>query len=260
LVAKLRARLWRIEALTPSLRQEMWQLFERFYSDVRRAQFEEDLDGKHDVILLFDRRDDSLQGFSTLMRYQVEVEGKRYAIVFSGDTIVAPKYWGQSALQVAFYRYVVATKVEFPKLPVYWFLITKGYRTYLLLSRNFLEYWPRHDKPTPPRMKALLAKLASDRFGSAWRPELGLLQFDEPHGRLKEEVAPLTDLDLAHADIRFFAEKNPQHARGDELCCLGRIDAKFALAYAAKQLRRTVAKVSRRRRKAWHPRARSSES
>jgi hypothetical protein len=260
MAAKLRARLWRTSLLTPVVRQEMWQLFERFYTDVRRRQFEADLDGKDDVILLTDREDDSLQGFSTLMRYQTEVEGKRYAIVFSGDTIVAPQYWGQTALQIAFYRYVVATKVEFPKLPVYWFLITKGYRTYLLLSRNFLEYWPRHDRLTPRRMTALLDKLAHDRFGKAWRPELGLLKFDEPHGRLKEEVAPVSDGLLHQPDIRFFLERNPHHGRGDEFCCLGKIDAKFALAYAAKRLRRTVSKLGRRRRKPWHPRARSSES
>jgi hypothetical protein len=244
--AKLRARLWRQAALSSHQRDQMWALFARFYSDVSRPQFDADLAGKHDVILLNDRKDRSLQGFSTLMRYQVEVQGHRYAIVFSGDTIVAPEYWGQSALQLAFYRYVVATKVEFPRLPVYWFLITKGYRTYLLLSRNFLEYWPRHDQPTPPDRQALLDHVARERFGAAWKPELGLLQFDTPHGRLKDEVAPISDTHLQEPDIRFFATQNPRHAHGEELCCLGRIDARFALAYAAKRFKRALAPSPRR--------------
>jgi hypothetical protein len=247
----LRATLWRQPRLSAAQRTEMWGLFSRFYADVDPATFERDLAGKHDVILLRDRRDQSLQGFSTLMRYQVEAGGRRYAIVFSGDTIVAPEYWGQTALQVAFYRYVVATKIEFPTLPVYWFLITKGYRTYLLLSRNFLEYWPRHDRPTPAPMLALLEKLARDRFGDAFDSERGILVFDSPHGRLKGEVAPVTPELLEHADIRFFADKNPNHARGDELCCLGRIDARFALAYAAKRLGRMLPLFDRRRRKPW---------
>ncbi|MBI5507241.1 MAG: hypothetical protein HY903_00685 [Deltaproteobacteria bacterium] len=244
---KLGARIVPRAGLSASERLEMWRLFCRFYDDVTRAQFDLDLDAKDDVILLLSG-DGVLQGFSTLARYSLAACGRRYQIVFSGDTIVDPRYWGQTALQLAFYRYVLATKLRCPWRPLYWFLITKGYRTYLLLSRNFLEYWPRHDRPTPPEVGALLAAVAGGRFPAAWRPALGILRFAAARGRLKESVAPITPELLRHADIRFFVAKNPGHAAGDELCCLGRIDLRFALAYAAKQLGRLATRLWRRRR------------
>src|SRR4029079_15523392 len=104
---------------------------------------------KEHVIVLRDSGDGSLKGYSTLYVFDASVDGRRVKAVFSGDTIVDDMYWGQSTLQRAFFRYVLALKVRNPTVPLYWFLISKGFRTYLLLSRNFPEYWPRHEASTP---------------------------------------------------------------------------------------------------------------
>lgn len=235
---KLVARVVRARDLTPADRDAMWRLFDSHYAEVTRSTFEGDLSEKSHVIVARDAGDGSLQGFSTLTRYRRVVDGRPILAIFSGDTIVASPYWGQPALQSAFGRYITATKLAHPFTPVYWFLISKGYKTYLLLTRNFPEHWPRATRATPSWERALIDALARERFGAAWDPAAGVVRAHTGSGRLREGVAPIDDGVLASDDARFFHRANPRHASGDELACVGRVDATILVRYLAKQLRR----------------------
>lgn len=244
LAGKLKATVVATPALTPATRDAMWGLFDAYYAGVERSEFEADLAPKHHVILLHDVVDGSLQGFSTLQVFDEVVDGRPFGAVFSGDTIVADRYWGQTALQRAFLSYVIRFKLRRPLKPVYWFLISKGYKTYLLLARNFPEHWPRYDRPTPPWQRALIDRLARSRYPDAWRPEQGVLSFGGDHGRLRAEVAPIDESLLTAPDVRFFHERNPGHAHGDELCCIGRVDARLWSFYMSKLARRWARRLA----------------
>jgi len=248
---RLRADVVSVAAIDDATKTAMWRVFARYYADVARDAFELDLSEKDDVILLSDSGDGSVQGFSTLKVFEETIDGRRCLAIFSGDTIVEEAYWGQRALHRRFIRYVVMKKVSNPHLSVYWFLITKGYKTYLLLARNFPGYWPRHDSATPPIEGALLDRLAVRKFGEAWRPSLGVLKFERCIGRLKEGVAPIEASLLDDPDVRFFASKNPGHARGDELCCLGRVDLGLWFAFTARLFERTFRRTGDRARRIW---------
>lgn len=229
--------------LDTATRAAMWALYRAYYARADEPRFFADLDDKREVILVRDAADHTLQGFTTLVSYPHVVDGRRVRVLFSGDTIIAAPYQGQTALQRAFVRYLMRLVVRHPREPVYWFLISKGYKTYLLLSRNFLEYWPRHDRPTPPHALAMLTSLARARFGDAYRPDTGIVRFEPPGPRLEEWVAPLAPSALAHPDVRFFVERNPGWAEGDELCCVGRVDLAMGLNYVRRLLRRTLGRT-----------------
>ena len=221
-------------------RETMWRLFNRFFVDVTRPAFERDLADKHRVILLHDRVDRSLRGFSTLKSYGVDVGGRKIRVVYSGDTIIDPNYWGQSTLHRAFFWHSFRQKLKHPFTPMYWFLITKGYKTYLLLSRNFPEHWPRHERPTPRWQQQVIDHVARQKFGQAYCAKRGVIRFERPHGRLRDGVAPIDSSLLADPDVRFFVLRNPGHASGDELCTLGRIDIRFVIFFLRRLLRRTL--------------------
>jgi hypothetical protein len=234
---KLAWRIRTIDELHPETVDAMWGLFSRYYADVSRARFEEDLRAKDSVILLRDEGR-KLRGFSTLVHMEGEIEGEPFGAVFSGDTIIHHHFWGQTALQQAFFRHLVAQKLRRPFRPLWWFLISKGYKTYLLLARNFPTYWPRHDRATPDRELALLDALARAKYADAWVPELGILRFPERLGRLRGNVAPIGAKDLEDPHIRFFVERNPGHAAGDELVCAGRIDLALCSKFLGKMARK----------------------
>lgn len=220
----------------------MWRLYESYYDRCDEPRFRADLADKDDVILVRDAADGSLQGFTTLCSYPHEVGGRTHRVVFSGDTIIAAPYQGQSALQRAFVRYVMGVAWRHRRDPVHWFLISKGYKTYLLMSRNFVEYWPRWDRETPPAARELVSSLARRRFGASFREDLGVVRFDPPGPRLMADVAPIEPAALARPDVAFFVARNPGWADGDELCCVGRVEP----AMAANYLRRLGARLARR--------------
>ena len=219
----LQARVRRVATLTARELSAMWALFEAAYAGARRDAFDRDLAEKHHVIVLKDALG-AMQGFSTLLR--LEVRGA--IVVFSGDTIVAPASWGQTALQRAFIWYLMAQRHARPGVPVYWFLITKGYRTYLLISRYFPNHWPRHDAPLPPSEAALLDALCSEKFGDAWDADAGLLRSAGKDAvRLTHSLAHVPKRLREDPDVHFFLQKNARWAEGDELCCLARADDEF---------------------------------
>ncbi|MFT3711084.1 MAG: hypothetical protein QM817_25940 [Archangium sp.] len=204
----------------------MWTLFEKSYAGAERHTFERDLEEKQHIILLKDA-DGFVQGFSTLLK--LEVPGTNALAVFSGDTIISPAFWGQTALQRAFIWYLHAQRAARKERPVYWFLITKGYRTYLLISRYFPNHWPRHDAPFPPAEAHVLDALCSSKFGKAWNRESGLLEYADTPGavRLADDLADVPKRLLQDPDVKFFLSKNPRWAEGNELCCLARADDAF---------------------------------
>jgi hypothetical protein len=237
---RLAARIVARQALDEATRDAMWACFAETYTDVERARFEHDLDAKSHVILLIDARDGAVRGFSTQRLFDVVVGGRTVQVLYSGDTVLARAYWGQTALQRAFLRLGLRAALQRPFTPTYWYLISKGYKTYLLLARNFPEHWPRYDRPTPPWQAALLDHLGTTQFGDSWDARTGVLQHPAPLGRLRDDVAPVEPELLEHPDVRFFSEQNPGHALGDELCCLGHVGLDLWASYTAKLVRRAL--------------------
>ncbi|MCK5689691.1 hypothetical protein KAI87_10500 [Myxococcota bacterium] len=237
---KLSAATPRVTEITKDTRRAMWELFSHYYKDVDRFRFFRDLENKSHVILLRDEADDSLQGFSTLKREKHQIQDRDIVSIFTGDTVIHKDYWGQSALSKTFFVYLLQTKLLHPKKPVFWFLVSKGYKTYLTLARNIPDYWPRHDAQTPAFENEIIDHLSLKFFGETYQPESGLLIHENPSGRLSEDVAPVKEKDLSDPDIRFFADNNPDYSRGNELCCLGEINPNLVRYFTTKHLRRAL--------------------
>ena len=240
----LRARVERVSDLAKPTIDEMWALFSRFYDDINYERFLRDLSAKNYVLICRDKQQ-KVQGFSTIHLYYREIQGKKIKVIFSGDTVMSPEYWGYRGMHGAFAKFTVREWLREPLTPFYWFLISKGYKTYLALARNFVNFWPRHDLATPKTEKELIATLASDRFGDAWKSETGLLQFSTPQGRLRDGVVPITTEDLQDPDIAYFVRSNPGHANGDELCCLASFDMDLWMKYIRKTLSKKISRLWR---------------
>ena len=224
-----------ISRVDSETREQMWRLYVAYYSDAMRETFIDDFSAKDHVIILRDSGNGSLQGFSTLQCFGTKVQGKPLYVIYSGDTLVSKEYWGQNALQKAFFKYIVKCKISHPFRKVYWFLISKGYKTYLLLSRNYPVYWPRHDKPTPSWEKNIIDTLGADKFGDEYYPEKGIIHHEDCPGKLRASVAPIgEDLRKNHPDIDYFVKRNPFHAEGDELCCLGLVCPSMWMFYVGR--------------------------
>lgn len=206
------------QALGDPLRAQMFDLFARHYRDVDRLQFEADLARKDTVILL--RDSDRVVGFTTLAFSTINVASRSVAVVFSGDTIVDPAFWGEQTLARVWLEQVGRFAARQQGRAVYWFLIVKGHRTYRYLPTFAREYVPAAGGGDRPDLIALRNAIAARHFGDAFDPASGIIRFSEPRGRLEPALAEPLPRELNNPHVRFFLEANPGYRRGDELACL----------------------------------------
>ncbi|HVH44622.1 MAG TPA: hypothetical protein VM925_19845 [Labilithrix sp.] len=233
-MSTLHSRVVRIDKLDFVQLRRMFAVFEQYYDKVTFERFLADLSAKDDVILLVDDGD-VVQGFSTLKNLSVRVGGQEVQGLFSGDTVVAREYWGQRVLGRAFLKYLFLQKARRPFTPYYWFLISKGFKTYLLMANNFEDHHPRPEQPIGTWEKAVLDSFAKTLYRDEYDPTTGLISFPESHGQLRRGVAPITDeLRAKYPRIAFFEERNPTWEGGTELACIARMTWSMPLKYTLK--------------------------
>ena len=221
----MQTELVRTTELAIAQKAEMYALLSRHFAGATKAIFETDLTLKNWVLLLKDElKDDGqqLQGFSTLLMYDVVFEGETLTIVYSGDTIMDPSAWSSSALPAAWIAAINQLKSNYEGSKLYWLLISSGFRTYRFLPTFWQSFYPRHDAATPEKSCRLMNFLCQRQFGDWYESTTGLVKFPTPQ-KLKAHLTGIPVERLHNPHIQFFAAQNPGYAEGDELVCLTEI-------------------------------------
>ncbi|MEX0715096.1 MAG: hypothetical protein WD066_00845 [Planctomycetaceae bacterium] len=200
-------------------RDEMFALMRTYYVQVARRRFDADLAEKDCVVMVFDRTG-AIRGFSTQQVLRDRVDGRPVRVLFSGDTIVDRACWTRNPLTQTWGRFALSLIDDDPRTELYWFLISKGFRTYRFLPVFFHEFHPRHDAPLPASTAAILDVFARRKFPATYDPAALIVRCLDGSGRLRAGVAEITPARIEDPHVRFFVEQNPGHARGDELCCI----------------------------------------
>ncbi|MDO4693156.1 MAG: hypothetical protein Q4A62_00805 [Eikenella sp.] len=196
---------------------ELYALYARYYAGTSPALFRRDLLEKDGVLLLADEGG-AIRGFSTLKVLQAEHQGRPLRALFSGDTVIDHRFWGEQTLPLAWCRLAGRIQAMQPEVPLYWLLIVKGDRTYRYLNVFSKQYYPNRRHATPPDIQALIDGLAAARFGPAYDAARGLVRHPESQGHLKAEWH--TGKQDSHPEAAYFRSRNPGHGQGDELVCL----------------------------------------
>ena len=207
-------------SLSSEERSLMARLYLTYYDNVDEAMFFGDLDAKTEADLLY--CEGELVGFSTLLLYEAQWRGQTARIAYSGDMIVRRDHWGQQALSATWLRYMGRVAAKAPSMPIYWFLLVKGHRTYRFMPSFAYEFHPGINAGQPD-LKLFADQLAAEKFGRYYNPTTGLVEFENSLGNLKEEVAYPSERELKNPFVRFFLEKNPNYVKGHELVCLCRV-------------------------------------
>jgi hypothetical protein len=219
-----------------------YELYAANYDAADRERFESDLREKDWVVVLEAASSGDIRGFSTQKVFRTsDPAGRPVRVVFSGDTIIDPQYWGEQELVRAWCRFAGQALAQAPDLPLYWLLISKGHRTYLYLPLFFERYFPRFDQNTPPYEARLLAAVARQRFGRYFDEDAGLLRFASSLGHLKPELAVIPPGRRDDPRVGFFLERNPGYAEGEELVCLARIGPSVMRGIAARSVKEGLA-------------------
>jgi len=203
-------------SLTSADWDDLWQLADAFFETDRG--WTQDGARRHALTAMVRSADGRLVGSASISSHHVMFGGRMITAIYTSQVLLRPEARGRNLLQRIGFRCFLAERLRHPFRRIYWFFDTFGWKSYLLLPRNFRHWWPRHDRPTPPRVQALIDRLATRIYGADWRPAQGIV-VRSGRKRLRPGTAP-----LEHArpspDIDFFVRANPGHAEGDMLVCL----------------------------------------
>ncbi|TCM60506.1 hypothetical protein EC844_13233 [Acinetobacter calcoaceticus] len=214
-----------INKITVIQLKQMYSIYEKYYENTSYELFESDFLQKTGIFLIFDPQN-NIVGFSTVVERDFLIDGQAQYAFFSGDTIIEKKYWGSHALQRSMARYILTYKMKHPTRPVYWMLISKGFKTYLLLANNYYTYYPNVENKHS-HLKHLIEAYCVQYFDEYYNPQTGLLNFGEDYQALKASVAPIQhEMRIKNKNIDFFESVNPTWIQGTELPCIGEISWK----------------------------------
>ena len=203
-------------ALTRADWDDIWVLTQEFF-DVERDHVEAEL-RKRQSIALF-RMNDALLGMVAIDVIPATFRGRAVTAISTAHVLIRENWRGRNLLQKLGFRTFLRERLRHPFRPIYWFFDTFSYKSYLLLPRNFRDFWPRYDQPTPADQAALIDTLAKHVYGAAWRAPLGTVA-RSGQKRMRETAAPLILGRDSDPHLEFFARANPGHADGDMLVCL----------------------------------------
>jgi hypothetical protein len=221
-------------SLTPAQWNDIWILTQEFF-DVERDYVEAEL-RKRQRIALF-HMNDALLGMACIDVFPEVFRGRRITVIATAHVLLRENWRGRNLLQKLGWRTFLAARLRHPLQPIYWFFDTFSYKSYLLLPRNFRQFWPRYDQPTPEPQAALMDVLATRVHGPAWRPARGIA-VRSGQKRMRETAAPLILARDSDPHLDFFARANPGHAEGDMLVCLCPLNLANWFQLARKALQR----------------------
>jgi len=211
-------------ALAAAEADAMLALMRCYFDQVSEEGFRRDLAEKDWVILLQDA-DSGLAGFSTQQLIALPLNGRTARFLFSGDTIVHHRHWNQPGLAGAFGHLMARLLADFPGGDLYWFLISKGPRTYRFLPVFFNEFHPDplRLQLMRERLKGPLDAIAAHKFGACYQPDAGTIRFPTPKDRLKAQWQSTPHAPDSDPYTRFFFSANPGWHHGEELACIAPI-------------------------------------
>lgn len=215
--------------------KRMFHLMEESYNYMDYSTFKEDLSNKVYVGLLVDE-EECIQGFTTFGINPKGTGTSEYSIIFSGDTIISPKHWGSQEMMRGWGTSVGKIIAANPGKDWYWFLLSKGHRTYMYLPLFFNEYYPSIQDNNYDSMLKILNETAIKLYPESFNQQSGVIVFDKKMGELKPALAQSTFDKQNKPHVKFFLDKNPGFSEGNELVCVARLHPDNIKGYGKKYI------------------------
>ncbi|CUS40349.1 MAG: hypothetical protein KBT77_09500 [Thalassolituus oleivorans] len=223
---RLSCKFFAINQVSVPMLLEMHTIFNNYYENADLDTFILDMSKKSGVFVLKDLTNKRIVGFSTWTEMPITYKGEQAIGVFSGDTIVEEAYWGNKAMHTAFALQAVKTKLKNRGAKVFWLLISKGYKTFLLMTNNVPVHYPsiNPDNQRNADLKEVVDTYCKALYPYAYDEKNQLLDFGDNYHALKSHVATISpSMRAENRNIQLFERLNPTWQRGTELPCVAEI-------------------------------------
>ena len=201
--------------------KRMFTVMSANYDYITIEAFKKDLSNKDYAGILLDDNL-NIQGFTTFAINPKNYQHPEYNILFSGDTVISSDYVGSQELGKGWCKTVGSILAKFPEKKWMWYLMSKGYKTYLYLPFFFNKYYPAAKESEHENHQSIAHQCSTHFFGNEWNKKKGIVQFTNKIGQVKKEHAQKS-FKKSNLYVDYFLERNPGFVNGDELVCIAEL-------------------------------------
>lgn len=225
-----RLRRWQLKILrtaTTELTDADWDELLALYTqtyEILLADLQASVRGKSFLYRVYERATGRLVGAAAYAAFPIEVPGKgRIVVFYAGDIVLRPEIRGAGLIQEMGLGGVIREVLRDPWTPKYLYAIALTHKLYRSVASMFQDYWPRHDRETPPEILEIMERVGRRVDQNRWRSATELLQIPR---RGRQEQLAVPEEQLADPVIRFFIDKNPTYLQGTCLPIMMPLDAR----------------------------------
>ncbi len=199
-------------------------LYKDYYDGVDEAYFLNNFRAR-DYALIFSTASGEIKGFSLQEIIPTEVEGKKVLVLWAGDILIHPDYWGKNDYRIKLAAFCLKIHEENPDKLVYRLTTPKGHKTYMIVPKLFHRFYPSPEHNYYPDFEGkvidniLLYKYTPEVYNK----EKKILIPEEDAHRLATGFAQINDALLENPYIKCFYERNPDYQRGNEIPVISQI-------------------------------------
>ena len=220
---------------TLSLREDMWQLYSRYYAVSANAFFRRFASNDYYALYMCG---EELVGFTGLRIKTIKTEFGSAQTLYVGQTVIDQAFRAKSLIPRTCCSLLAQWLWANPFRPVYIWCDSLTYKPYLLFANSLLKYYPNRKSKTPAREKAVIAQLGREYYGDAFDPETGTVR--KANNVISDPSTLISEQDLQHPDIAFFARANPNYTEGHGLITMAPIGLRNLIFLSAKCLRKLL--------------------
>jgi hypothetical protein len=219
---KTKVSIQRIATISDDDKGALYALHSQYFDNTNITTFLLDFCAK-DWVILTKREDGKFIGFSTIQVINLHYNGELHLFMFSGDTIISPEAWQSNVLAPAIGLFQSWLIEQNPDVKIFWFLISKGYRTYKGLSTFYNIFYPCFNCEMPMYYADILQLIAQYKFGDRYNPITNIISFEKPKDFLCSELQQIPSGREQDPHVDFFLKKNTGYIKGDELACIAEL-------------------------------------
>ena len=162
--------------------------------------------------------------------------GRPMPTLYFGQVYIEPAFRGRMLIQRTVLGFMLKAKCRHPLGTCYFWTDALTYKPYLVMANNLADYYPHPDRATPPDILAL-----QDAIGARYYPDTFQAKtrtVNKPSNLLNDQSVVITERDLQNRFIRFYAQRNPGHAKGDGLLLVCPMSLKNVLHFLLRLIRK----------------------